>query len=190
MAIIRLVVVLFTCLSLWGAEVNAFAPRAFALTPIVKKSTSPSLAFQQQHQQQQRRQQQHYALPSDLFLDETTTTVSFPSLSVASLGDVLQSASVLFGGLLVLAIGFFLYFQSFITSNAAAQLEAQARADFPDLWSELNLNLAQGETLKSRPDLVLSLRNQIQAREFQELQKRGGNASLKDNNEGSSNPFN
>jgi hypothetical protein len=182
MAIIRLVVVLFTCLGLWGEEINAFAPKLFALKPLVKKTTLSSRAFQQQ--------QQLYAFPSDLLFDETTTA-SFSSLSVASLGDLLQSASVMFGGLLVLLIGFFVYFQSFITSNAAAQLETQARTEYPDLWSDYQaqLNLVKGETLKSRPDLVLSLRNQIQAREFQALQKRS-NASLEDYNKGSSNPSN
>jgi hypothetical protein len=172
MAIIRLVII-FACLGLFLGEINAFAPKAFALTPLVKTSTLSSPAFQTQ-------QQQHHALPSDFLLDEMPI-FSSSSLSVASLGGVLQSASVLVGGLLVLLIGLFVYFQSFITSNAATQLETQARTDYPDLWSEYQtqLNLEGGETLKSRPDIVLSLRNKIQAREFKALQNKS-NASLED----------
>jgi hypothetical protein len=174
MAIIRLAIQL-ACLGLllFVGEINAFAPKAFSSTRLVtswvksKTSTSSSPAFHHH-------QQQPHAVPFDFLLDERTTT-----LSVASLGDdALQSISVLLGGFFVLLIGFFVYFQSFITFNAAAQLETQARIDYPDLWSDTQTQLGgRGETLAKRPDLVLSLRNQIQAREFQKLQKRSNNAS-------------
>jgi hypothetical protein len=175
MAIIRLVLLLLALVFL--GEINAFAPKAFALTPLVKIATLSS-AFQQQQQQQ-------HALLYDLFFDETSMTASSSSssssLSIASttLVDVLQSASILVGGLLIILIGIYVYFHSLINSNSAAQLETQARTDYPGLWSDYQAQFLEGETLQSRPDIVLSLRNKIQAREFEALQKKS-NASLED----------
>jgi hypothetical protein len=180
MAILRPQAIQFAFLGLLSSsEINAFAPKAFALTRLVdaKTFTLSSPAVQQLH-----------ALPFDSVLDETT------ALSVASLGDALQSASVLLGGLLVLLMGLFGYSQSFIIPNAPAQLETQAITEHPDLWSETQTQLLNnddvdeggeteypdlwsetqtqllnnddvdegGETLVKRQDLILSsLRNQI-----------------------------
>jgi hypothetical protein len=164
MAILRQAIQITFLGLLSSCEINAFAPKVFALTRLVdaKTFTLSSPAVQQLH-----------ALPFDSVLDETTT------LSVATLGDVLQSASVLLGGLLVLLIGLFGYSQYFIVPNAPAQLETQAITDYPDLSSETQTQLLNndvvdegGETLAKRQDLILSsLRNQIQGREFQAQRK-------------------
>ena len=117
----------------------------------------------------------------------STTATGFVSTEIADLPGTILS---IVGGVTILALllgGLIILLANIIIPKAAEQLEAKAKAEYPDLWQEYEAQLQPDEVLAMRPDLMQELGNKVQELDmakFEALEKSAKESSEKKDDPG------
>ena len=101
----------------------------------------------------------HTVQPTEI---PSTAATGFVSIQIADLPETILK---IVGGVTILAVvlgGLILLLANIIVPKAAEQLEAKAKAEYPDLWQECEAQLKPDEVLTMRPDLMQELGNKVQ----------------------------
>lgn len=69
------------------------------------------------------------------------------------------------GGIVAVILLITVIFATFVIPAAAKELEAKIQQEYPELWSEYQAKLGEGEILSQRPDLIQELGTKVQMKE-------------------------
>jgi len=105
-------------------------------------------------------------------LADSTAGITSSTLHVSDALDVLKTFGLVGVGIVAGLVGLSFVFANVIIPQAAEQLEAQAKKDYPDLWQEYTSQLGPGEKLIDRPDIMQSLGKQVQERMMKEFDEQ------------------
>lgn len=82
-------------------------------------------------------------------------------------------------GVVAVIAGIAFLVANFLIPQAAAEVEAQVKKKYPDLWREYEVKLEPGEVLAMRPDLIQELGNKMQQMDLEEFKQMERDAQKK-----------
>jgi hypothetical protein len=109
----------------------------------------------------------------------TPSELNDAAVFVDKLGEGLRGIAFGIIGVVAVIAGIALLVANFLIPQAAAEVEAQVKKKYPDLWREYEVKLEPGEVLAMRPDLIQELGNKMQQMDLEEFKRMERDAQKK-----------
>jgi hypothetical protein len=101
----------------------------------------------------------------------TPSELNDAAVFVDKLGEGLRGISFGIIGVVAVIAGIAFFVANFLIPQAAAEVEAQVKKKYPDLWREYEVKLEPGEVLAMRPDLIQELGNKMRQMDLEEFKR-------------------
>jgi hypothetical protein len=109
----------------------------------------------------------------------TPSELNDAAVFVDQLGEGLRGIAFGIIGVVAVIVGIAFLVANFLIPQAAAEVEAQVKKNYPDLWREYEAKLDPGEVLAMRPDLIQELGNKMRQMDLEEFKRKEREAQNK-----------